>query len=191
MAPDGQYHLAFSPSVTTRGKDFGGGPVALLFLPALDFQMPAELRTNDYLHAIRPDTARSVGRVSMGILPRVAAADEADRGAAAAAWAKLFETGGTLKAPYDVCTETAANEVGPFLTGSGSYLQSLMFGLTGLRLREAGLVQAYSPALPPGWRSLTLRDVSFRGRRLTIRITRDPTGAVRLTGLPRGPELGR
>lgn len=184
MAPDGQYHLAFAPSVTTRGKDFGGGPVALLFLPALDFQMPAELRTNDYLHAIRPDTARSVGRVSMGILPRVAAADEAGRGAAAAAWAKLFETGGTLQGPYDVCTETAANEVGPFLTGSGSYLQSLIFGLTGLRLREAGLVQAYSPALPPGWRSLTLRGVTFRGRLMTIRITRDPTGAVRLSGLP-------
>jgi trehalose/maltose hydrolase-like predicted phosphorylase len=184
MAPDGRYHLAFAPSVTARGKDFGGGPVALLFLPALDFQMSPELRMNDYLHAIRPDAASSVGRVSMGILPRVAAADEADRGAAAAAWAKLFETGGTLKAPYDVCTETAANEVGPFLTGSGSYLQSLMFGLTGLRLREAGLVQAYSPALPPGWRSLTLRDVVFRGQRLTVRITRDPTGTVRLSGLP-------
>lgn len=184
MAPDGRYHLAFAPSVTARGKDFGGGPVALLFLPALDFQMPPELRTNDYLHAIGPDAASSVGRVSMGILPRVAAADEADRGAEAAAWAKLFETGGTLKAPYDACTETADNEVGPFLTGSGSYLQSLMFGLTGLRLREAGLVQAYSPALPPGWRSLTLRNVAFRGRRWTIRITRDPTGAVRLSGLP-------
>ena len=184
MAPDGQYHLAFAPSVTARGKDFGGGPVALLFLPALDFQMSAELRANDYLHAIRPDAARSVGRVSMGILPRVAAADEAGRGAAAAAWAKLFETGGTVKAPYNICTETAANEVGPFLTGSGSYLQSLMFGLTGLRLRESGLVQAYSPALPPGWHSLTLRNVAFRGRRMTIQITRDPTGAVRLSGLP-------
>jgi hypothetical protein len=114
----------------------------------------------------------------------VAAADEVDRGGAAAAWARLFETGGTLKAPYNVCTETAANEVGPFLTGSGSYLQSLIFGLTGLRIREAGLVAAYSPALPPGWRSLTLRNVVFRGRRLTIRITRDPTGAVRLSGLP-------
>ena len=184
MAADGHYHLAFAPSVTARGQDFGGGPVALLFLPALDFQMSAELRTNDYLHAIRPDAARSVGSVSMGILPRVAAADEADRGGAAASWAKLFETGGTLKAPYNICTETAANEVGPFLTGSGSYLQSLMYGLTGLRLREAGLVQAYPPTLPPGWRSLTLRAVAFRGRRLTIRIARDPTGAVRLSGLP-------
>jgi trehalose/maltose hydrolase-like predicted phosphorylase len=184
MASNGQYHLAFAPSVTGHGKDFGGGPVALLFLPALDFQMSPALRLNDYRHAIRTDAAEAVGRVSMGILPRVAAADEADRGSAAAAWAKLFETGGTLKAPYNVCTETATNEVGPFLTGSGSYLQSLMYGLTGLRLREAGLVQAYPAALPPGWRSLTLRGVAFRGRRLTVRIARDPAGAVRLSGLP-------
>jgi protein-glucosylgalactosylhydroxylysine glucosidase len=183
MAPNGQYHLAFAPSVTAHGKDFGGGPVALLFLPALDFQMPAGLRRSDYTHAIRSDPAESVGQVSMGILPRVAAADEVDLGAAAADWAKLFESGGTLKAPYDACTETAANEVGPFLTGSGSYLQSLIFGLTGLRLREDGLVQAYPPALPPGWRSLTLRGVSFRGRRITIRIMRDRAGAVRLSGL--------
>lgn len=184
MAPNGQYHLAFAPSVTTHGKDFGGGPVALLFLPALDFQMPPALRQSDYRHAIRQDPARSVGQVSMGILPRVSAADEADLGAQAAAWAKLFETGGTLKPPYDVCTETARNEVGPFLTGSGSYLQSLMYGLTGLRIRKDGLVAAFPPTLPRGWRSLTLRNVSFRGRRLTIRVTRDPAGAVRLTGLP-------
>lgn len=183
MAPDGQYHLAFAPSVTTHGTDFGGGPVALLFLPALDFEMPSALRKSDYQHAIRPDPRRSVGEVSMGILPRVAAADAVGLGDQAATWAELFQTGGTLKPPYDVCTETASNEVGPFLTGSGSYLQSLIYGLTGLRIREAGLVAAYSPALPPGWRSLTLRNVVFRGRRMTLRVTRDPEGAVRLGGL--------
>jgi len=180
MAPSGQYHLAFAPSVTTHGTDFGGGPVALLFLPALDFEMPSALRRSDYQHAIRRDPARAVGQVSMGILPRVAAADAVGLGEQAADWAKLFETGGTLKPPYDVCTETASNEVGPFLTGSGSYLQSLIYGLTGLRIREAGLVDAYPPALPAGWRSLTLRNVTFRGRRMTIRVTSDPTGAVRL-----------
>lgn len=183
MAPGRKYHLAFAPSVTTHGEDFGGGPVALLFLPALDFQMPTALRKSDYRRAIRGDAASSVGQVSMGILPRVAAADEADLGPQAAAWAKLFETGGTLKPPYDACTETADNEVGPFLTGSGSYLQSLIYGLTGLRIRASGLVDAYPPALPPGWRSLTLRNVSFRGRQLTIRVVRDRTGGVHLTGL--------
>ena len=184
MAPGGDYHLAFAPSVTTHGTDFGGGPVALLFLPALDFEMPAALRKSDYQHAIRRDPMRSVGEVSMGILPRVAAADAVGLGDQAATWARLFQTGGTLKPPYDVCTETASNEEGPFLTGSGSYLQSLIYGLTGLRIREAGLVEAYSAALPPGWRSLTLRNVMFRGRRITIRVRRDPTGAVRLGGLP-------
>ena len=184
MAPNRQYHLAFAPSVTTRGKDFGGGPVALLFLPALDFGMPPALLRSDYEHAIRQDAASSVGEVSMGILPRVSAADEADLGAQAATWARLFESGGTIKPPYDACTETASNEVGPFLTGSGSYLQSLIYGLTGLRIRETGLVDAYPPALPPGWRSLTLRNVIFRGRRLIIRVTRDPTGVAHLGGLP-------
>ena len=184
MAPRGQYHLAFAPSVTGHGKDFGGGPVALLFLPALDFTMSPALRKSDYVHAIRQDAASSVGEVSMGILPRVAAADEAGLAQQAAAWAKLFETGGTLKPPYDACTETASNEVGPFLTGSGSYLQSLIYGLTGLRIRQSGLVAAYPAALPPGWRSLTLRNIAFRGRRLTLRITPDPTGSVRLGGLP-------
>ena len=184
MAANGQYHLAFAPSVPLRGKDFGGGPVALLFLPALDFEMPAALRKSDYLHAVGIDTVRAVGEVSMGILPLVVAADEVDLGGQAAAWARLFETGGTLKPPYDVCTETADNEVGPFLTGSGSYLQSLIYGLTGLRIRESGLVAAYPPALPSGWRSLTLRNVIFRGRRMTIRIARERTGALRLSGLP-------
>jgi protein-glucosylgalactosylhydroxylysine glucosidase len=183
MAPGGRYHLAFAPSVTARGKDFGGGPVALIFLPAMDFQMPAALRKTDYGRSVQPEAARFVGQSSMGILPRVAAADEAGLGSAAAAWAGLFETGGTLKPPYDACTENASNEVGPFLTGSGSYLQSLIYGLTGLRIREAGLVPAYPAALPPGWRSLTLRDITFRGRRMTIRVTRDPSGAVRLSGL--------
>ncbi len=184
MAPNGQYHLAFAPSVTLRGKDFGGGPVALLFLPALDFEMASPLRRSDYDHAIVRDTAESVGQVSMGILPRVAAADEVDLGDQAADWVRLFESGGTLKPPYDVCTETASNEVGPFLTGSGSYLQSLIYGLTGLRIRDSGLVAAYPPALPPAWRSLTLRNVIFRGRRMTVRVTRDRTGAVHLSGLP-------
>jgi protein-glucosylgalactosylhydroxylysine glucosidase len=83
-----------------------------------------------------------------------------------------------------VRAETTDNNVGPFLTGTGGYLQSLIFGMTGLRVREAGLVDAFPPVLPPGWRSLTLRNIMFRGRRMTIRVTRGPTGAVRLARLP-------
>ncbi len=182
LASDGAHHLAFGMATEAagRGKDFGGGPLPLLFLPALDVRMPARLRRGDYAYAIGSNP-QSSGAVSMGILPKVAAADAAGRTHQAVAWLRQYLTGGTLKPPFNVRTETAANNVGPFLTGSGGYLQSLLFGLTGLRIRAAGLVAAYPPALPRDWRSLTLRDIHFRERRMDIRIARDAAGAPRLT----------
>lgn len=184
MAADGKHHLPFDPSVKTpQGESFGGGPLSLIFLPALDLVMPPALRRADYDFAIRPTLMASSGRVSIGILQQVTAADEVGAARAAADWFGLYLTGGTLKPPFNVRTETASNEAGPFITGSGGFLQSLIFGMTGLRIREAGLVEAFPPVLPPGWRSLTLRNVRFRGRRMTIRVRRDPSGAVRLSGL--------
>jgi trehalose/maltose hydrolase-like predicted phosphorylase len=184
MAADGKHHLPFDPSVKApQGRSFDGGPLSLIFLPALDLAMPLALRRADYDFAVHPELPAREGGVSIGLVQQVAAADEIDEPAAAAAWFRLYLAGGTLKPPFDVRTETSTNNAGPFITGSGGYLQSLMFGMTGLRVREAGLIDAYPPVLPTGWRSLTLRNVSFRGRRMTIRVFRDPAGAVRLTGL--------
>jgi protein-glucosylgalactosylhydroxylysine glucosidase len=180
LAPGGAHHLPFDPSVAVRGKH-KAGPLLLLFLPALDLPISAQLRQHDIDYAILPHPPPSAGSFSMGMLPAVAAADEVGHGDSAAAWLDLYVTGGTLKPPFNVRTETADNEVGPFLTGTGAYLQGLIYGLTGLRIRQSGLVDAYAPVLPQGWRSLTLRDVTFRGRHLDIRITRGPSGAARLS----------
>jgi Glycosyl hydrolase family 65 central catalytic domain/Glycosyl hydrolase family 65, N-terminal domain/Glycosyl hydrolase family 65, C-terminal domain len=180
LAPDGERHLPFDPSVATRGNP-RDTPLPLLFLPALDLRMSAQLRRHDIDYAILPNPPASAGSFSMAMLPGVAASDEAGRGDSAAAWLNLYLTGGTLKPPFNVRTETAGNEVGPFLTGTGAYLQCLIYGLTGLRIREAGLVDAYAPVLPQGWRSLTLRNVSFRGRRVDIRMTRGPGEAAHLS----------
>ncbi|MDQ6648414.1 MAG: hypothetical protein M3Y93_14520, partial [Pseudomonadota bacterium] len=49
------------------------------------------------------------------------------------------------------------------------------------RIEEDGLVEAYAPVLPPGWKSLTLRDITFRGKHYDIRIDRDPDGKAKLT----------
>jgi protein-glucosylgalactosylhydroxylysine glucosidase len=182
LAPGGQRHLAFDPAVVGGSdEDFGGGPMALLFLPSLDLAMGAELRRNDYEHGIRPSSVARVGAASMAIAPRSIAADTIGNEADAAAWFATNFTGGTLKPPFNVRTETAGNNVGYFLTGSGGYLQSLMYGFSGLRIREQGLVEAYAPVLPASWTSLTLRNLSFRGQRMDIRIERDPAGVVRLT----------
>ncbi len=181
LAPGGERHLAFDPAVAGGSdEDFGGGPMALLFLPSLDLAMGEELRRNDYEHGIRPSSVARVGAASMAIAPRSIAADTIGNEPDAAAWFATNFTGGTLKPPFNVRTETARNNVGYFLTGSGGYLQSLIYGFSGLRIREPGLVEAYAPVLPASWTSLTLRNLSFRGQRLDIRIARDAAGVVRL-----------
>lgn len=181
LAADGQHHLPFDPSVSSPGdKGFGAGPLPLLFLPALDLPMSARLRQGDYEYDYRQSAGSmaSVCQVSMGILPWVTAAVEVGQDRSAATWLECYRTGGTLKLPFNVRTETATNYVGPFLTGSGAYLQSLIYGLSGLRIRPSGLVDAYPPVLPPAWGSLTLHGITFRGRRLDIRIARNPKGVV-------------
>jgi len=182
LAPGGQRHLAFDPAVAGRSdEDFGGGPMALLFLPSLDLAMGEELRRNDYEHGIRPSSVARVAAASMAIAPRSIAADTIGSEADAAAWFGTNFTGGTLKPPFNVRTETAGNNVGYFLTGSGGYLQSLIYGFSGLRIREQGLVEAYAPVLPATWKSLTLRSLTFRGQRMDIRIERDAASVARLT----------
>ena len=181
LAANGRHHLPYQESgAAAGGRAFGGGPLPLLFLPALDLRIPPALRRGDYDFAVRPIPASRLARTSMGILPCVAAADEVGRGAEAGRLVQLYLTDDTLKAPFNVRTETSTNNVGPFLTGSGGYLQSLIFGLTGLRIRAAGLLDAYPAALPHGWRSLTLRGVSFRGHRLDIKFSRAANGLVRI-----------
>jgi trehalose/maltose hydrolase-like predicted phosphorylase len=181
IAPDGQHHLAFDPSVAGSSEDFGGGPITLLFLPSLDLDMGMSLRRGDYQHAVVPTPIARTARVSMGIAPRVIAADTVGIGTDASSWFAANFTGGTLKPPFNVRTETSDNNTGYFLTGSGGYLQSLIYGFTGLRIRERGLVEAFAPVLPSGWNSLTLRNLQLRGERMDIRIARDPAGVVRLT----------
>ncbi|EQD68608.1 ATH1, acid trehalase-like protein, partial [mine drainage metagenome] len=52
MAPGGTHYLPFG-AAKPGGKDFGAGPLPLLFLPALDVRMPAALRRGTYDYADR------------------------------------------------------------------------------------------------------------------------------------------
>lgn len=181
LAPDGSHHLPFDPSIMSGSDDFGGGPVPLLFLPSLDLPMSPALRRGDYDYAVRPTPLARAGSSSMGIAPSMVAAatvGAADEGAALVA-GNL--NGGTLKPPFNVRTESARNNTGYFLTGSAGYLQALIYGFSGLRIREQGLVEAFPPVLPASWSSLTLRNVSFRGQRFDIHLGRDSSGVVHLT----------
>ncbi len=180
MSADGKHHIDFDPSVVVADKEWAGSSaLPLLLYPSLDAPMSEELRRNDYAYAVKPSPTPHVGN-SMGFAPTSIAAAATSNLDAATAWFQANFTTGTLKPPFNVRTETAANNTSYFLTASGGYVQNLVFGFSGLRIQEQGLVQAYPPILPSAWKSLTLQNLSFRGERLTIRIARDAGGKVQL-----------
>jgi len=90
---------------------------------------------------------------------------------------------GFLKPPFNVRTETVANNAGYILATSAGFVQSMVYGLTGLRIDDKGLDQAYAPVLPPTWTSLTLRHISFRGKHYDIKVARGADGHPVLTRL--------
>jgi trehalose/maltose hydrolase-like predicted phosphorylase len=59
-----------------------------------------------------------------------------------------------------------------------------MYGLSGLRIDDNGLDAEYAPILPPDWKSVTLKDINFRGKHYDITIGRGANGNVSLTRKP-------
>jgi trehalose/maltose hydrolase-like predicted phosphorylase len=184
MDEQGHHYLPFDPGIQTRSHDFGGGPLALLFLPALDLQMSPELLQGNYNFAVRPTPLPVAGSFSMGLPPHTIAAATIGDESEVTRWLNSNYNGGTIKPPYNVRTETGANNTAYFITGSAGFLQSVLYGITGLRIREQGLVEAYAPVLPATWKALTLRNVQFRGQHLDIRIERDAGGKAWLKRKP-------
>ena len=78
-----------------------------------------------------------------------------------------------LKGPFFMLSETPRNDAVNFVTGAGGFLQQVVFGYTGLRLRDAGLEEAFEPVLPSHITRLTLRGLTVRGRRFDVVVDRD------------------
>ena len=79
-----------------------------------------------------------------------------------------------LKGPFLLPSETPTNNAVSFLTGSGGFLQQVIFGYTGLRLGERGLEPAFVPVLPSSVKRLVLRNLHVRGRLVDVLV--DSTG---------------
>ncbi len=75
-----------------------------------------------------------------------------------------------LRPPFSVLSETPENQNVNFITGAGAFLQQFLYGYSGLRLSENGLMQAYTPLLPASVTRLVLKGVQVRGSRRDISI---------------------
>lgn len=173
----GQHHLDMDESVAHDPAD---SDLAFLAFPSLDLAMSTPVRRNDYALAAKPMAQTSGVPATMGLAPIAIAAAATGDTAEATRWIERNAAADMFKPPFNVRPETAENNTGYFLTGSGGFLQSLLYGLSGLRIEAQGLVQAYPPLLPAAWTSMTLKHISFRGRHYDITIDRGADGQPRL-----------
>jgi trehalose/maltose hydrolase-like predicted phosphorylase len=175
-----QRHYDFDPSVPHDKITWMGSSLAWLMYPNLDLSMSPEVRRNDFdfqLQALK--THGDNPNEMMMVMLTVGAAELGDaQGADAWIHRNLV---GFLKPPFNVRSETATNNAGYILATSAGFVQSFIYGLSGLRINDKGLNPEYAPVLPPDWKSLTLKNVSFRGRHYDITIGRAADGKVSLT----------
>jgi trehalose/maltose hydrolase-like predicted phosphorylase len=175
-----QRHLDFDASVPHDKITWMGSSLVWLMYPNLDLPMSPQVRRNDFdfqLHELKVhgDDPNEM----MMVMLAVGAAELGDADTANA-WIQRNLVG-FLKPPFNVRTETVANNAGYILATSAGFVQSFVYGLSGLRIDDAGLSQAYAPVLPAGWKSLTLRHVTFRGKQYDITIRRGADGKAQLT----------
>ena len=79
------------------------------------------------------------------------------------------------KPPFYAMSETPGNNRFVFLTAEGAFLQQVLFGFTGLRISDKGLVREFRPSLPEGWKSIEIRRITIRGKVFNVRINQDET----------------
>jgi trehalose/maltose hydrolase-like predicted phosphorylase len=174
-----QRHLDFDASVPREPLE--GSTLGLLMYPSLDLPMTAQIRRNDFDYTMISVKEGHREPHGMSLAPASIAAAAVGNAPLAVAWLQNNFTSGLIKPPFNVRTETPTNNTGYFITASGGFLQTLLYGFGGLRIQENGLAEAYAPVLPPEWKSMTLKGIAFRGRLYDITLDRDANGKVRLT----------
>jgi trehalose/maltose hydrolase-like predicted phosphorylase len=175
-----QRHLDFDESVPHDKVTWMGSSLSWLAYPNLDLPMSERVRRNDFEFQLNELKVHGDDPNEMMMVMLAVHAAELGEGNVAGQWIDRNLVG-FLKPPFNVRSETAANNAGYILSTSAGFVQSFVYGLTGLRIDDKGLSQAYPPVLPAGWKSLTLKNLAFRGQHYDVVVSRDAGGKVRLT----------
>ena len=155
-----QRHLDFDPSVPHDKQTWMGSALAFLAYPQLDVSMTPEVRRNDFNFALRALQELSPDSNAMLLAMISVEAAELGERELAEKWL-LRQQGGFLKPPFNVRSETVLNNTTHILATSSGFLQNFLFGFSGLRITDEGLVSRYPPLQ---WKRVALRNVVFRGK---------------------------
>ena len=175
-----QRHLDFDESVPHDKVTWMGSSLSWLAYPNLDLPMSERVRRNDFEFQLNELKVHGDDPNEMMMVMLAVHAAELGEGNVAGQWIDRNLVG-FLKPPFNVRSETAANNAGYILATSAGFVQSFVYGLTGLRINDQGLSQAYPPVLPAGWKSVTLKNLAFRGQHYDVVVSRDAGGKARLT----------
>jgi protein-glucosylgalactosylhydroxylysine glucosidase len=175
-----QRHLDFDESVPHDKITWMGSSLSWLAYPNLDLPMSERVRRNDFAFQLNELKVHGDDPNEMMMVMLAVHAAELGEGDVAGQWIDRNLVG-FLKPPFNVRSETAANNAGYILSTSAGFVQSFVYGLTGLRINDQGLSQAYAPVLPTGWKSVTLKNIAFRGQHYDVVVSRGAGGKVRLT----------
>lgn len=205
-----QRHLDFDDSIPHNLHTWMGSSISWLTYPPLDLSMSHKVRQNDFDFSIKSlhELTADANDMLLVMLPIDAAElgnmDESYK------WLHISMTGfpsplsdlqngnregapktnaakSYLKPPFNVRTETSSNNAAYILSVSSGFLQDFLYGYTGLRFTDQGLMPVYPPALPTAFKSVTLKGVSFRNARFDYVVSRDSKGIVRLSKVPSTP----
>ena len=167
----GPYHPEYdgypNPKIW-RGRLVKQADVALLQYP-LEVEMNRTVRENDlswyekYTDPDGPAMTWSVFAINWMVLGNYTRAKGLFRRAHA----------NNIKPPFNVWTETTKGGCTPFLTGAGGFLQAVVHGIGGLRVRSDRLSIRAAPPSVAGERvtALVIDAFHWRGARLSVTVT--------------------
>ncbi len=160
----------YNPTYEEAPSEVLGSVAPLLSYP-LEIEIPHNTKRNNLKFAVERIKRHGPGGM-MGItLYPVVAIELEDR--------ELFEFlfpfsyKPYLRSPFNALAETPDNDAINFLTGAGGFLQQVIFGWTGLRLTENGLIQKFKPMLPRNVKKLILKNFKFRNKKYDIHLEGD------------------
>ena len=172
------FHPSFEGEKANENINVFWSSVVNLLCYPLQMEMKESTKRNDLLRAVKSLEKNGAGAMMGSNFLSIIAAELGDKSLLNFTIEKTLK--GYLKPPFNVLSETHGNKSVNFLTGAGSFLQQVIFGYTGLRVTDEGIVQKYKPLLPDGVKKLTLKNFTLNNLQYDIIVNDDKIEKIKI-----------